>query len=58
MPFDVMSNNTSNAWSNATSNRASPQRRRRDVEPTGEPTGVVGLILRGFTHLPVHARAN
>ena len=32
-------------------------RRTSTIEPTGSGTRVDGLILRGFTHLPVHARA-
>jgi len=32
--------------------------RTRSIEPTGPGVRVDGLILRGFTHLPVHARAS
>ena len=28
-----------------------------EVEPTAAGTRVDGLVLRGFTHLPVHAKA-
>jgi cytochrome P450 len=32
--------------------------RTRSLEPTGPGVRVDGLVLRGFTHLPVHARAS
>ena len=32
--------------------------RTRSLEPTGPGDRVDGLILRGVTHLPVHARAS
>ncbi len=32
-------------------------RRTRSLEPAGSPTRVDSLVLRGFTNIPVHARA-